>query len=264
MAVSSEPCPTCGRRGAQLIRRRPTEDDFFCESCLTQFVVGADAKHTRINFITDRATVRTRVENDSIANVYRQGQHICSIYDTEDQQISVAAEYVGDGLRRGERCMYVVRSTAALKRFRNALNDAGINADEAVRSGALVQSTHARVHLAGGHFDCERMLSTLNNVVESALNDGFKGLRTCGDMSWLLVECEGREQSREYEALLNQFFCNIRAVGMCQYDRKRLGLETINDALATHSSTVIDGHHRPNPLYGPRDNRHNSAQRRVT
>ncbi len=145
--------------------------------------------------------------------------------------------------------MYVAHSHVALRRFRMALTDAGIDAAEAVRQGALLEAIHADAHLAGGRFDCERMLSMLNDALESALNNGFSGLRTCGDMSWLLVECEGREQARDYEALLNEFFRDNRAAGMCQYDRHRLHLHRINDALATHSSTVIDRRHQPNPLY---------------
>ena len=196
-----------------------------------------------------------------MANAYKQGEHICSLYETEDEQIAVAAEYLSDGLRHGERCMYVAQSDIALKRFRAALSGAGIAADEAVRRGALVESTHSQAHLAGGYFDCERMLSMLNDAVELALNKGFKGLRTCGDMSWLLVECDGREQAREYEALLNQFFRDARAAGMCQYDRRRLRLQTINDALATHSSTVLNRRHQPNPLYKPEDRRKRPQQR---
>ena len=249
MAVFSEPCPSCGKAGAQVLRRRPTEADYFCESCLTQFVSSPSRKTTAVT--ASPIHMRGREERTTIANEYHHGEHICSLYDTEDEQIATAVEYVSDGLRRGERCMYVVRSEAALKRFRSALNGARINAGEAVRSGALVQSIHSRVHLAGGRFDCERMLNTLNNAVEEALNEGFAGLRTCGDMSWLLVKCDGREQARDYEALLNEFFRGTRAVGMCQYDRKRLGVRTINDALATHPSAVVDGRHRPNPAYEP-------------
>ena len=157
--------------------------------------------------------------------------------------------------------MYVAQSDAALKRFRAALRRAGIDADEAVRKGALVESTHAQMHLADGHFDCERMLRFLDDAVESALNQGFKGLRTCGDMSWLLVERDGREQVRDYETLLNQFFRNTRAAGMCQYDRSRLRLQTINDALVTHSSTVLERRHQPNPLYKPEDHPKRPQQR---
>lgn len=196
-----------------------------------------------------------------MANIYRQGEHICSLYETEADQIAVAAEYLSDGLHNGERCMYVAQSDAALKLFRAALSRAGIDAGDAVRSGALIESTHSQAHLAGGHFDCERMLHMLNDAVEAALNNGFNGLRTCGDMSWLLVECDGREQAREYEVLLNQFFRDTRAAGMCQYDRKRLRLQTINDALMTHSSMVIDRSHQPNPLYKPDDRRKRPQQR---
>ena len=202
------------------------------------------------------------MQNVRVANVYKQGEHICSLYDTEAEQLAAAAEYLSDGLRRAERCIYVAQSAAALQRFRAALDGVGIDATYAVRAGALLQLTHSEAHLAGGRFDSERMLDLLNNAVESALNNGFNGLRTCGDMSWLLVECDGREQNREYEALLNQFFRDSRAAGMCQYDRRRLELQRINDALATHSSTVLNGRHQRNPLYKPIEDRGKRSQQR--
>jgi hypothetical protein len=95
------------------------------------------------------------------------------------------------------------------------------------------------------------MLQLLNEAVEAALNDGFTGLRTCGDMSWLLDDAPGTAQVVEYEALLNQFFHSVRAAGMCQYDRRRLPPELIDHALATHPCAVVDGHPRSNPFYKP-------------
>lgn len=41
--------------------------------------------------------------NKCVANTYKQGEHICSIYETEEEQLAVAAEYLSDGLRNGER-----------------------------------------------------------------------------------------------------------------------------------------------------------------
>ena len=125
---------------------------------------------------------------------------------TEDEQIAVAVEYLADGLRAGERVLYVAESDAALNRFRAALNRPGINVPIMVKRGALVESTHAEAHLADGRFDSERMLRFLNEAMETALTDGFAGLRTCGDMSWLLKDPVGADQVVEYEALLNQFF----------------------------------------------------------
>jgi hypothetical protein len=158
---------------------------------------------------------------------------------------------MADGLKRGERCYYVADSGRALEMFRTALRRAGIDVEHALRSGALLEATCEEAHLADGHFDSERMLALLNDAVESALNDGFAGLRTCGDMSWLLGDPPGALQVVEYEALLNQFFHGVRACGMCQYDHRRLPATLLDHALATHSSAVIDGVHRTNPFYEP-------------
>ncbi len=148
---------------------------------------------------------------------YRQGDHICVLYNTEDEQVAVAASYVADGLRQGERCLYASDSPASLERFRLALAAEGIDGADAEARTALFVVTKDEAHLADGRFDCERMLRMLNEGVESALNAGFVRFRTCGDMSWLLDNMPGSEQVVEYEALLNEFFRNVRGLGMCQY-----------------------------------------------
>ena len=179
---------------------------------------------------------------------YEQGDHICVLYDTAAEQLGVALDYVLDGLSRNERCLYAATSDRALEDFRGALRGAGIDPDAAVREGRLLLLTKERAHLRNGRFDCERMLAMLNEAVESALNDGFTGLRTCGDMSWLLDRAPGSEQVVEYESLLNQFFASVRGLGMCQYDRSRLPEGVLDHALHTHSSVVVDGKRRDNPF----------------
>jgi hypothetical protein len=185
-------------------------------------------------------------------NVFRQGDHICSLFETEEEQIAMAAEYLADALQRGERAFYVSQSNAAVPRFRAALRTHGVNVATMLKKGALVESTHADAHLAGGRFDPERMLHLLNEAVELALNDGFTGLRACGDMSWLLQQPDGADDAIEYEALLNQFFRGVRAAGMCQYDTRRLPPDLVHNGLATHSSACVNGAHRHNPFYESR------------
>lgn len=186
-----------------------------------------------------------------MANAFRQGEHICALYETEDEQLAVAAAYLADGLRAGQRVFYVADSPAALERFRSALNRQGIKVEAMVKRGALIESTHDEAHLEGGCFDSERMLRLLNEAMENALKDGFAGLRTCGDMSWLLREPAGAHQVVEYESLLNQFFHGVLGAGMCQYDLKRLPRELIDSALATHTSIIVEGHHKSNRFYRP-------------
>jgi len=190
-------------------------------------------------------------QNASMANVFNRGEHICALYETEGEQRAVAVEYVVDGLLKGERCFYVVDSQEALERFCRSLKSVGVDVDAMVASGALVTATHAEAHLLGGAFDCERMISFLNDAVESALTAGFTGLRTCGDMSWLLQNPPGASQVIEYEAILNHLFEGVPACGMCQYDRHQLPPDIVDHALATHSSATIDGRHKANPFYKP-------------
>ena len=182
-------------------------------------------------------------------NVFKRGEHICVLYDTEDEQLNVAAEYLADGLRTGQRAFYVAESRTALTRFRGALTELGVQVIRAESRRALVLRTHAEAHLVDGQFDSERMLRLLNDAVEDALRDGFVGLRTCGDMSWLLTDPPGADQLVEYEAMLNDFFTGVPGCGMCQYHRGRLAVHLLDHALATHSSAVVDKRHITNPFY---------------
>ena len=184
-----------------------------------------------------------------MANVFKRGEHICALYDTEDEQVIVAAEYLADGLRTGQRAFYVAQSRTALTRFRAALTQLGVQVIRAESRRALVLRTHAEAHLVDGRFDSERMLRLLNEAVEDALRDGFVGLRTCGDMSWLLTDPPGAEKLVEYEAMLNDFFTGAPGCGMCQYHRGRLAAHLLDHAVATHSSAVVDRRHLTNPFY---------------
>lgn len=181
---------------------------------------------------------------------FSQGQHICALYETPEQQLDTAVAYLADGLARGERCLYVGISGAALEALRQQLHARGVDVGAAEASRALLLMTHGEAHLVDGCFDCERMLRMLNDTLEQALNDGFAGLRTCGDMSWLIDEPPGSDQVVEYEVLLNEFFRNVRGLGMCQYDARRMPRRIIDTAaLATHPSVVAGGGHRENPAF---------------
>ena len=184
-----------------------------------------------------------------LPRVYQQGEHICTLYDTPEEQLRVAAGYIAEGLLNGERCLYVAQPREALERFRSCLGALAVDVAAAEASTALKVLPTGAAHLVDGHFDCERMLAMLNSAVEDALDAGFKGLRTCGDMSWLLDDPPGAEQVVEYEGLLNGLFPSVRALGMCQYDRSRLPAGLLDCAVSTHTSVAIDGAHKPNPFY---------------
>lgn len=156
------------------------------------------------------------------------------MYDTPEEQLRVAAHFIAEGLRRGERCLFAGYSEQHLAEFCERLHAEGVDVDKEKNRGALLLRTKEQAHLVDGTFSSERMLTMLNNAVEEALNDGYTGLRTCGDMTWLLDDAPGSAQVTEYEALVTQLFRTVRATAMCQYDSARLPPEVLTSALATH------------------------------
>ena len=88
-----------------------------------------------------------------MANSCAQGDHVCGLFETEEEQIAMAAEYLGDGLRKGERAFYVAQSDAALGRFAEALKEIRIDTAAAAKRGALIVATHKAAHLPDCCFD---------------------------------------------------------------------------------------------------------------
>ena len=177
---------------------------------------------------------------------FRQGDHVCAVYETYEEQLRVAVHFITEGLGCGERCLFAGYSAQHLADFCERLAAGGVDAQRETERGALLLLTKEQAHLIDGSFDSERMLSMLNNAVEQALNDGYAGLRTCRDMTWLLDDPPGSTQVTEYEALVTAMFKSVRAVAMCQYDRARLPPNVLANAYATHPTVMVgdDGRHR--------------------
>jgi hypothetical protein len=180
---------------------------------------------------------------------YQQGDHVCALYSTREEQLAAAVEYIRCGLGRGERCLYVVGEHTP-DEFREGLRAAGIDVEREEARGALLLLTKHEGHLKGGSFDPDRMIGMLHAAVKDALDAGFAGLCAAGDMSWLLDEADGSERIAEYEARLNVFYPSSRALGLCLYNRDRLPPETLDHCLATHPHVRLEGNILlANPFY---------------
>jgi MEDS: MEthanogen/methylotroph, DcmR Sensory domain len=172
--------------------------------------------------------------------VYQQGDHVCTLFSEPKEQLQAAIEYIKGGLERNERCLYVCGETTP-DELRAVLRDSGVDVAAAQKRGALVLITKHEGHLKGGSFSRPQMMSMLETAVSEALRDGFAGLCAAGDMTWLLDEAPGSEAIVEYEAMLNHFYANSRALGLCQYNRRTMPAAILDHCMATHRHIRIDG-----------------------
>lgn len=172
--------------------------------------------------------------------VYQQGDHICSLYTSPEEQLKAAVEYIKGGLGRGERCLYVC-GEHTLQDLRAALEAVGVDVKEEEARDALILVTKDKAHLKGGRFGAEKMMSLLHQAVQDALDAGFHGLCAAGDMGWVMDQAPGTEELAEYESRLNDFYANNRALGLCQYNRATLPHEFLDHCIATHRFVRIEG-----------------------
>ncbi len=171
---------------------------------------------------------------------YQEGDHVCTLFSSPEEQLRAAVEYIRGGLSRGERCLWV-SCERSVAEFREALKKAGIDVKAEEQRGALLVVSKNEGHLKGGSFDPDRMIAMLHQAVKDALDAGFRGLCAGGDMSWLLDEAPGSERLVEYEARLNHFYRYNHALGLCTYNVRTMPAALLDDCMATHPTVRVDG-----------------------
>jgi chemotaxis family two-component system sensor kinase Cph1 len=178
------------------------------------------------------------------------GDHVCAIYTDEEELADVAAEFLADGLRLGERCWYLPAGDS-VARLRERLEHRDVDVAAAIDRGSLRILSSSAAYNVRGDFEPEATMQVFSDAIEEALAQGFSGFRAAANMSWALTLENGAERLIIYEALLRSLFSTARATGLCLYDRARMPLQVIDGALSTHPVVRVDGSYRASEFYDP-------------
>lgn len=180
----------------------------------------------------------------------RPGNHLCCLYETEEEHQAVLTPFLRQGLERGEKVLYIV-DTHTGEVVLDYLRGDGLDVEPYLSSGQLVIFTSDDVYMRGGVFDPEGMIALLRAETEQALSEGYSGLRATGEMTWALQGMPGCERLIEYEAKLNEFVPGSKCLAICQYDRRRFAPQALLDVLHTHPLIAIGRSVYKNPYYIP-------------
>jgi DcmR-like sensory protein len=179
-------------------------------------------------------------------------RHICAFFNSLDEQHRVLRSFVTDGLEQGEKVIHIVdpaRREEHLKRFR----DAGIDVERAMDSGQLDVRIWRGVYLHGGHFDQDRALAAIEELLRSGAAAGYTHSRLLGQVEWALLEGGNVDDLLEYETRVNSVIYKYDQPAMCAYDISRLSASVVIDILRTHPAVIIGGVLQENPYYVPPD-----------
>lgn len=171
-------------------------------------------------------------------NELNPGDHLCVIYETDEEHKALITPYLRSGLENHEKVFYIVDARTS-EVVLNYLRDDGVDVDPYLESGQLAILTVSESYMKGGVFDPDGMIKMLREETEKALEEGYSALRVTGEMSWALRGLPGSERLIEYETKLNEFFPNNKALAICQYDSRVFEPEILLDILTTHPIAVI-------------------------
>jgi hypothetical protein len=177
----------------------------------------------------------------------RVGDHVAHLYWTAEERIRGLVAAVTEGLRAGDRIVYVVNdlpvSTLAL-----ALIAAGIDAVTRAAEGRLALVAAEDVLFHGGLFEPTAALDRLRALTTAS---DARRTRLFVDMTYLLADVPGIERGLELEARVGEALRGLPFVRICTFDSAREISDRVADVLRMHPTVIGAGGLLLNPYYRP-------------
>jgi signal transduction histidine kinase len=178
--------------------------------------------------------------------------HLCSIYESAEEQLAVAIPFIQIGLDRGEKCIYIADDGAETV-VRDAMYAAGIDVERATATNSLVLERKEAAYLKHGSFDPNWMFTFWAEATAEAMSQGYTALRATGETEWVLRGAPGLERWVEYESRMTHVLARHNCVALCQYNRQLFPPELVLDIIRTHPTVIYRGVVCRNMYYVPPD-----------
>jgi hypothetical protein len=179
-------------------------------------------------------------------------RHICAFFNSKDEEYETLLDFIKDGLEQNDRAAHFV-ACDCVDTHRTRLRENGIDVEGAEKRGQLKVATWDDAYLLDGHFDQDRQIKLLENVLIQGRKDGFTQTRLVANMEWALEDKAGVEDIVEYESRLNHVLPKYSDPVICTYDLARFNAGIAMDILRTHPMVILGGVLQENPLYVPPD-----------
>jgi hypothetical protein len=135
-------------------------------------------------------------------SVLDRSRHVCAFFHRKEEEYRVLLPFIKEGFDQGDRAFHIIDSRHRPEHLRR-LHEAGIDVAEAQRKGQLEVRGWEDAYLRDGHFDQDRMLALIEEVLNGAKARGFPLTRLVANMDWALQDRPGVEDVVEYETRLN-------------------------------------------------------------
>jgi hypothetical protein len=187
-----------------------------------------------------------------VGSVLDRSRHVCAFFHHKEEKYRVLLPFIKEGFDQGDRAFHMVDPRYRAEHLRR-LQQAGIDVAEAERKGQLEVRRWEDAQFRDGHFDQDRMLALLEEVLAAGKAQGFPLTRLISNMEWALEDRPGLEDFLEFETRVNYLTPKYDDALCCTYDLARFGADVVMDVLRTHPTVIIGGTLQQNPFFVPPD-----------
>ena len=185
-------------------------------------------------------------------SVLDRSRHVCAFFHSKEEEYRALLPFIKEGFDQGERASHHVDPRHRPEHLRR-LQGVGIDVAEAQRKGQLEVQCWEDDYLQDGHFDQNRVLALMEEVLTKGKAQGFPLTRLVANMEWALEDRPGVDDVVEYETRLNYVLPKYDDAVCCTYDLARFGANVVMDVLRTHPMVIIGGVLQQNPFFVPPD-----------
>ncbi len=129
-------------------------------------------------------------------------RHVCAFFNSKDEEYRVLLPFVKEGIDHSQKAFHIVKD-GHRPEHRRLLAKAGIDVADVEEKGQLEIRRWEDAYLREGHFDQNRMLALIEEVLQGGKAQDYPLTRLVANMEWALEDRPGVNDIVEYETRLN-------------------------------------------------------------
>ena len=164
------------------------------------------------------------------------GAHFSVFYETKRDLLDTVVSYFRAGLSNDEACVWAISDLLTEDEAARALREGAPDLDRNIPRHSIEILPARAWYLRRGRVDARRAIGGWRKKLHAARANGYRGLRVCGDLSW--VDRAYWPGVRAYERELHAAIRTDRMIVLCTYPLDKSLAADILETARLHSYTV--------------------------
>jgi len=165
------------------------------------------------------------------------GTHFCMFYQTQDDLLDILIPYFKAGLENNEYCVLITSEPLEAKDVEKAMRMTIPKFDTYLQKNQIEFIPYTEWYLENDEFNSQRALNGWLNKCNYALDNGFNGLRTTGNLFW--VDDKYWKTFVDYEEKVNEVIKSYKMIAVCTYSLEKCGSFEILDVVRNHQYALF-------------------------